>query len=75
MDDKEDNDQLVEFVNDLDSVIQKYQDRYAAHNISGILLSRVTLLMSLDPAVGKELLKFVWNKLDELEQSNPNQYL
>jgi hypothetical protein len=31
--------------------------------------------MSTDPSVGKELLKFVWNKLDELEQSNPGQYL
>jgi len=40
-----------------------------------MLLSRVTLLMSTDPIVGKELLKFVWTKLDELEQSNPGQYL
>jgi len=38
-------------------------------------LSRVTLLMSHDTEVGKELLKFVWNKLDELEQSNPGQFL
>jgi hypothetical protein len=71
MDDKD----LVEFVEDLDAVIAKYQHVFPPHNISGILLSRITLLMSTDPSVGKELLKFVWNKLDELEQSNPGQYL
>jgi hypothetical protein len=70
-----DDDKLEELVNDLDEVILKYQEDFQAHNVAGILLSRVTLLMSTDPAVGKELLKFVWNKLDELEQSDPGQYL
>jgi hypothetical protein len=69
-----DND-IESFINDLDMIIVKYQDRFEAHNLSGMLLSRITLLMSADPSVGKELLKFVWNKLDELEQSNPGQYL
>jgi hypothetical protein len=72
----ENNDKDVEsFVGELDILIMKYQDVFAAHNISAMLLSRITLLMSEDPSVGKELLKFVWNKLDELEQSNPGQYL
>ena len=70
-----DDDKLEELVNDLDEVILKYQEDFQAHNVAGILLSRVTLLMSTDPAVGKELLKFVWNKLDELEQNDPGQYL
>ena len=70
-----DEDKLVSFTHDIDTVIAKYQGDFAPHNISGILLSRVTLLMSHDTEVGKELLKFVWNKLDELEQSNPGQYL
>jgi hypothetical protein len=70
-----DEDKLVSFTHDIDTVIAKYQEDFAPHNISGILLSRVTLLMSHDTEVGKELLKFVWNKLDELEQSNPGQYL
>jgi hypothetical protein len=70
-----DDSKLEELVSDLDEVILKYQEDFQAHNVAGILLSRVTLLMSTDPAVGKELLKFVWNKLDELEQSNPGQYL
>jgi hypothetical protein len=25
----------------------------------------------MDPAVGKHMLKFVWEKLDEIEQANP----
>jgi hypothetical protein len=70
-----DDSKLEELVSDLDEVILKYQEDFQAHNVAGILLSRVTLLMSTDPAVGKELLKFVWNKLDELEQSDPGQYL
>jgi len=71
----DDDNALVEFVNDLDAIIAKYQHVFPPHNMSGILLSRITLLMVDDPVTGKELLKFVWNKLDELEQSNPGQYL
>jgi hypothetical protein len=73
MDDEDKN--IEDFISELDVLIFKYEDKFAAHNISGMLLSRITLLMSTDPSVGKELLKFVWNKLDELEQSNPGQYL
>jgi hypothetical protein len=72
----EHNDKDIEsFIDEIDLAIVKYQDKFEAHNIAGMLLSRITLLMSTDPSVGKELLKFVWNKLDELEQSNPGQYL
>jgi hypothetical protein len=66
---------IEDFINDLDVVIMKYQDLFEPHNISGMLLSRITLLMSSDPETGKALLKFVWEKLDELGQSNPGQYL
>lgn len=72
--DNEDKD-IVSFVNDLDELIIKYQDTFSAHNLTGMLLSRVTLLMSTDPEVGKHLLKFVWERLDDLEQSNPGQFL
>jgi hypothetical protein len=41
------------------------------HEVAGALLSRITLLMTMDPAVGKHMLKFVWEKLDEIEQANP----
>ena len=69
MDEKE----LIELVNRLDDVIKDYTDM-PAHNIAGVLLSRVTLLMTMDPATGKDLLKFVWEKLDEIEQSNPSTF-
>jgi len=65
---------LEQLVNDLDQVIMNYDD-FEPHNIAGVLLSRVTLLMSADTETGKGLLKFVWEKLDELGQSNPGQYL
>jgi phage head maturation protease len=71
----DDDKQLIEFVNDLDAVILKWQDRFAPHSMTGILLSRITLLMTHDPATAKGLLQFVWDKMDELEQSNPGQYL
>jgi hypothetical protein len=67
--------QMVEFLRKLDDLIMEQQDNFSAHEISGMLLSRLTLLMSNDLPVGKELLKFVWDKLDELEQSNPGQFL
>ena len=72
--DNQDKD-MKDFIDELDTIILKFEDRFSAHNITGMLLSRVTLLMSTDPLIGKELLKFVWTKLDELEQSNPGQYL
>jgi len=71
----DDDNALVEFVSDLDAIIVKYQHVFPPHNVSGILLSRITLLMVDDPTTGKKLLEYVWNKLDELEQSNPGQYL
>jgi hypothetical protein len=62
---------LEAFIDELDTLIFKYQDRFEAHNITGMLLSRITLLMTMDPALGKELLKYVWTQLDEIEQADP----
>jgi len=59
------------FIKDLDAVIFKYEDVFQSHNLAGMLLSRVTLLMTMDPAVGKELLKYVWEQLDQIEQADP----
>ena len=61
---------LDELVAKLDAVIEQSPDMMP-HNISAILLSRVTLLMTMDPAVGKQLLKYVWEQLDEIEQADP----
>ena len=70
-----DDKDIEDFINEIDQVILKYEDKFQAHNIAGMLLSRITLLMSTDPETGKGLLKFVWEKLDELGQSNSGQYL
>ena len=65
-----DDGKLEELVAKLDEVIQQFTEM-APHNISAILLSRVTLLMTMDPSTGKELLKYVWTQLDEIEQADP----
>lgn len=64
------DEQMNKLVDDLDRVIVQYHD-CEAHNIAGVLLSRFTLLMTMDPGVGKELVKYVWEKLDEIEQADP----
>jgi hypothetical protein len=69
--DKDIEDVVTEIVERIDSVIMDYQGVLAPHNIAGVLLSRVTLLMTMDPATGKGLLQYVWEKLDEIEQANP----
>jgi hypothetical protein len=61
---------LEELVVELDRVIAQFQD-FEAHSLAGVLLSRVTLLMTMDPSVGKHLLKYVWEQLDAIEQANP----
>jgi hypothetical protein len=65
------DDDIEQFVRDLDQLIFKYEGTFDAHNVAGMLLSRVTLLMTMDPAVGKHLVKYVWEKLDEIEQADP----
>jgi hypothetical protein len=65
-----DDSRLEEFVEKLDKVIEQFPEM-APHNISAILLSRVTLLSAMDPATGKGLLKHVWEQLDEIEQADP----
>ena len=65
------DEQMESMVAKLDNLIMEYTD-CAPHNIAGVLLSRVTLLMTMDPATGKGLVKYVWEKLDEIEQADPN---
>ena len=62
--------ELEQLVEELDQVIARHPD-FGAHNIAGVLLSRVTLLMTMDPSVGKHLVKYVWEQLDTIEQANP----
>jgi hypothetical protein len=62
---------IEDFIGEIDKIILKYEDTFAAHNLAGMLLSRVTLLCTMDPAVGKELVKYVWEQLDAIEQADP----
>lgn len=61
---------LHDIVDRIDEVLHEYN--YAgAHNLAGILLSRVVLLVQDEPALGKDLVRYVWEKLDQMEQDNP----
>ena len=62
--------ELDRLIDSLDAVLLQY-NHCPAHEIAGALLSRITLLMTMDPSVGKHMLKYVWEKLDEIEQANP----
>jgi hypothetical protein len=69
-----DDDRMVEFVNEIDRVIVNYPE-VEPHNIAAMLLSRVTLLCTMDPAVGKGLVKYVWEQLDAIEQADPGNFI
>jgi hypothetical protein len=58
-------------VEDMDSLIRQYEGMLNAIDVTGVLLSRVTLLCTQHPEIGKGLVRFVWEKLDEIEQANP----
>ena len=58
-------------VDDMDGLIRQYEGMLNAIDVTGVLLSRVTLLMTMHPEIGKGLVRFVWEKLDEIEQANP----
>jgi len=58
-------------VDDMDSLIRQYEGMLNAIDVTGVLLSRVTLLCTMHPEIGKGLVRFVWEKLDEIEQANP----
>ena len=62
--------ELDTLITNLDTLLLQYS-HCQAHEVAGALLSRITLLMTMDPSVGKHMLKFVWEKLDEIEQANP----
>ena len=62
--------ELEELVDRIDNVIKDYS-HCTNYSIAGVLLSRVTLLMTMDPDIGKGLVKYVWEQLDEIEQANP----
>ena len=69
-----DEDALVDFVNRIDDAILDHEDM-GNHNLAGALLSRVVLLMQENPSTGKDLVRYVWEKLDEMDSANPGDFL
>ena len=66
--------ELDTLITNLDTLLMQYS-HCQPHEVAGALLSRITLLMTMDPSVGKHMLKFVWEKLDEIEQANPGEWI
>jgi hypothetical protein len=66
---------IEQLVDDIDQVIKPYEGELNAIDVAGVLLSRVTLLCTMHPEIGKGLVRFVWEKLDEIEQANPGNML
>jgi len=73
--DKNQDQLLEELVNDLDEVLNKYAEDIEPHHVCGVLLSWFVLLMTHDPVTGKGLARYIWEKLDEIEQGNPGNML
>lgn len=65
---------IEHFVSVLDALLAEYPNE-PPHNLAGALLSRVVLIMTADPSTGKDLVKYVWERLDEIETGNPSQFL
>jgi hypothetical protein len=57
---------IIEFLEQLDTIIA--QSSFEPHVIAAMLLSRVTHLTSPDPTVGKQLVQYVLDQLDEIER-------
>jgi hypothetical protein len=51
----------------LDELINTQLITNEPHVVAGAILSRFILLMQEDPHTGKELVKYVWEQLDEIE--------
>ena len=59
--------ELHDIVEHLDDLLHEHKEM-GAHNLAGVLLSRVVLLTEHDPSLGKDLVRYVWERLDAIEQ-------
>ena len=69
------NPQLIELGDRVDSLIMEYEEDLVAHEVAGMLLGRVIALMTMEPDVGKHMLKYTWEQLDLIEQARPGDML
>jgi hypothetical protein len=65
------NPKLVELGDRVDSLIMEYTDELEAYEVAGMMLGRVIALMTMEPDVGKHMLKYTWEQLDIIEQARP----
>jgi hypothetical protein len=67
--------QLIELGDRVDSLIMEYEEDLVAYEVAGMLLGRVIALMTMEPDVGKHMLKYTWEQLDLIEQARPGDML
>ena len=65
-----DENELSELVEAIDDLLADHM-HMGAHNLAGVLLSRVVLLTEHDPQLGKDLVRYVWERIDGIEQNGP----
>lgn len=65
---------IDELVARMDVLLLEYE-HLGAHRVSGAILSRVILMLTLEPEVGKGLMKWCWERFDEIEEGDPGSWL
>ena len=65
------DEEIKEIVDAIDDLLEKYVPTIGPTNLCSILLSRAVLLTQHEPALGKDLLRYVWERLDQIEQDRP----
>lgn len=66
--------QVNKLVSVFDQIIGDALEDMEAPNVAAVMLSRVTHLLASCPDIGKELVRTVWEQLDEIEQDNPGDF-
>lgn len=64
------DEEIVDIVNAIDAILEEHVASIGPANLCSILLSRIVLLSHHEPSMGKDLIRYVWERLDEIEQNN-----
>jgi hypothetical protein len=62
---------LIELGDRVDQLVLEYEDDLEAYEVAGMMLGRVIALMTMEPDIGKHMLKYTWEQLDLIEQARP----
>jgi hypothetical protein len=66
---------LIELGDRVDELILEYTDDLEAYEVAGMMLGRVIALMTMEPDIGKHMLKYTWEQLDIIEQARPGDWI